>query len=276
MDQDMVNKENISTLIDQLLKAKDPAEVGLKKILRKKVDQFNDYPLHTPELEEFSTSEKNGVLNVDERSTLELQKRVGELEEQLKSKEESARKAVQNAYNKGKQEGLEQGKLKGKETADAEYAAEIQKIQDNVTAVLNQLQSSKKELLRNSEHTLLRLCVQIVKKIIANEVCSNEKLILGVLKKALRSIAEKDRLIIRISPQDLQTVKGGREFWVSVTERLKDVSIEDDERIQRGGCIIESVNGIVDARLDVQIDEITTLLENMWQADISEDCITLS
>ncbi len=270
-DQNTENPLNVTKLIDQLLDAKDPAEVGLKRILRRKVDLANDFPLKTPELEVFGTSQKKSVLNVDERRVLEVEKRIAELEKEINQKEESARKAVQDAYLKGKELGIKEGFKKGKDESDSVHAAEIEKIKNQVSNTLETLESSRKELIRNSEHTLLRLCIQIVKKIIANEVSCNREIINGVLKKSLAAIAQKDKLIIRLSPLDLEAVQEGKEFWGTVTERLKEVIIEEDERIERGGCIIESGSGLVDARLGVQVEEVAGILETMWRSDTSDD-----
>jgi hypothetical protein len=47
--------ENTASLIDKLLKAKDPATVGLKRIIRKKIEDINDFPLKKVQFEEFDS-----------------------------------------------------------------------------------------------------------------------------------------------------------------------------------------------------------------------------
>ncbi|MDG5815646.1 FliH/SctL family protein [Chitinispirillales bacterium ANBcel5] len=264
MDNNNFEEENVPTLIDQLLKAKDPASVGLKKILRKKVEEHNDFPLHAPNLESFDTPDKSGILSADERHILELEKKILELKNQITRKENIAKQAVNNAYNKGKKEGVAEGEILGKKRADEEYNAQLEKLQQNILTVLQNLEKSKKEMIWRSEGAVMRVSFAIAKKIIGAELSTNHELVLKVIKKALSSISQKEDIIIRISPQDLETVKKGKEFWAPVSERLKDIVIEEDNRIDKGGCIIESGNGLVDARIDVQMEEINSLIEKSW------------
>jgi len=53
-----------------------------------------------------------------------------------------------------------------------------------------------------------------------------------------------------------------------VGERLSDITIEADTTITKGGCIIDSNAGVVDATLGVQFSEMNELIEKIWN-DVS-------
>ena len=216
-------------------------------------------------MEEFEEPGKRcKVLSEDEQRILELEKTVINFQVQQKKQRENARNAVQKAFTQGKETGLKEGYQRGRAETSAEYEKQIDDIQGEMETFLKNLDDSKREIFYNAEHILLRLCREIVKKIISSEVTTNQDVILSVLKKAISYIGDRERLVVRIAPDDLETVTGRKDFWVPVTERLTNVVIEADERVSRGGCIIESNSGIADARLGVQFEELMNLVENVW------------
>ena len=259
------SSENTASLIDKLLKAKDPATVGLKRIIRKKIEDMNDFPLKKAQFEEFDSPErKNKVLSEEEKRIIELEKQIIQFEIRLKKEKENAKKAVDDAFKLGKTEGFKLGEEKGKAEAASVYKKNIGEIQQDVATFLKSIEGSKREIFSHSEHIILKLCLEISRKIIASEILTNQDIILNVARKALSYIAEREKLVIRVAPDDLKILNDKRDFWEPVTEKLKDVIIEPDERVSKGGCIIESNSGTVDARLGIQMDEIAELVEKMW------------
>jgi len=54
--QETIGSEKVSVLLDQLLKAEDPATIGIRRILRHKIDDVNAFPLKTDIMQPFDTS----------------------------------------------------------------------------------------------------------------------------------------------------------------------------------------------------------------------------
>jgi len=258
--------QKVSDLIAKILETKDPATVGLRKIIRQKNEEKDDFYVRKPKITEFDfDGKKKNNLSEDELRILELEKTVADLKIQLQKNTQKAQNAVQNAFVKGKTQGVAQGFEKGKTETTEIYEKKIDDIQLRIGNVFKRIEEEKQAVFRNSEHLLLQLCMEMVKKIIASELTINKNIILSVLKKALNSIAEKDNVIIRISPDDMDSVSGRKDFWIPVSDNLKNITIEPDERISCGGCIIESNSGTTDARLGVQCDELSELILKAWE-----------
>ncbi|MDR0308217.1 MAG: hypothetical protein LBI42_15490 [Chitinispirillales bacterium] len=276
--EETIINEKVTVLLDELLKAKDPATIGIRRILRNKIDEQNNYPLKAPPMESFDPSgkqKKAGPLSVfteNERAYLELEKRVRELERTLSQEKILAKRNAAEALEKGKKEGFAAGEKQGRETASAQYKKELDGIKNQTADYFKKLELSKKEMFHGLERILLQFCIELTKKIIASEVDTNGELILSVIKKSLAMIADRDKIIIRISPKDLEITSERKDFWSSVTERVEDIRFEADSRIEKGGCIIESNSGMVDARLGVQLEELTEIVLKAWEsADFGSD-----
>jgi len=266
MAESEIPPENLSSLIEQVLKAKDPASVGLKRILRRKEEQRDDHPLRNVTLEEFAVpGQTSRKLTEDERHILDLEKKVADLQVQLKQQKSAAVAAMQDAYAKGKREGAETGRAEGVRTTTGEYEKRIDELQERIGDVLSHFETAKREAVLNAEHLLLRLCLAVCGKIIDREVATDPELILTIIKRSLSYIGHREKMTLRVAPDDLEMAAQRKDFWITVGERLEDIAIIADERIDRGGCIIDSNSGLVDARLGVQFSEIAELIEKTWQ-----------
>lgn len=267
MDQSPLTPENLSSLIDHVMKSKDPASVGLRKILKKKEDEAANFQLHAPPVKEFDIpGTRSGHLSDDEKIILELEKKVNDLQIQLKKSEDHIKRAEKELFEKGRKEGYKDGLQKGDEETSVRYEKKIDDLQQKLAAFLNSVENEKREIFANAEHVLLKLTFEIVKKIIACEPVTNKEYILSVIKKAVSYIGNKEKMIIRVSPSDFETASNRREFWLPVNERVQDITVEPDDRIKNGGCIIESNTGNVDARFGVQFSELTGLVEKIWES----------
>ncbi|MDR2591968.1 MAG: hypothetical protein LBC59_04080 [Chitinispirillales bacterium] len=274
--QETIVNENVSVLLDQLLKAEDPAVIGIQRILRHKIDDANAFPLKTEIMEPFDTSGKPGtggkrgkeshIFTEQERSYLELEKRVREVERTLTQERLANKRAVTDTLEKGKAEGFAAGEKSGYDKAKAIFDAEIAKHKEQISKYLKQLEDTKKTMINGLEHVLLRFCVELTKKIISCELETNKEMINATIKRALALIADRENLLIRVAPGDMETASGNKDFLSTVTERLENVRIEEDARISKGGCIIESNSGLVDARLGVQLEEVEELVEKAWES----------
>jgi len=273
--QETIVNENVSVLLDQLLKAEDPATIGIRRILRHKVDEANAFPLKTAQMESFETPDTgpggkrvkhSHIFTDQERSYLELEKRVREVERTLTQERLAGKRAVSDNFEKGKSEGFAAGEKAGYDKAKAAFDAEIAKLKDQTAKYFKQLEDTKKTMINDLEHILLRFCVELTKKIISCELETNKEIIIATIKRALSIISERENILIRVSPGDIEAASGNKDFLSSVTERLENIRIEVDARIGKGGCIIESNSGLVDARLGVQLEEVEALVEKAWES----------
>ena len=266
MPNEFIPPQKVSTFIDYLKKTKDPAVVGLRRILKKKEEAGKDFPLKSHHLQEFSnaTINKTAIFDENEQRILELEKQLIEQKEKLSNQSKKAEGAIKQAFQEGYKNGVKKGEKTGFENAEKEYNQQLELIESRLQTMLKNIENSRKELMLDSHKFLLELVVVIAQKVINTEISINKEIILSVIKKALSFIVSREELTLRVSPNDLDTVTNNKNYWASIAEHLETISIKTDERIAQGGCIIESNAGIADARLDVQVNEIISIIETTW------------
>ncbi|MBN1128916.1 MAG: hypothetical protein JXA71_08020 [Chitinispirillaceae bacterium] len=267
MDIDTLPPDQIASLIAKILSDRDPASVGLRRIVRKKTAEAGEFPMRAVALEDFGAGNKSSTaLSEDELQIIELERQVAALKKHQAEQITKAREAVKKAYAQGYDEGHKKGRQQGSEEAGAVFDRKIEEIQQQVSACMQNAEKEKTAIYANADHALLELCRLMVKKIVSVEFKQNREAILSVLRTALSYAAQKDKLVIRVAPLDLETMKGRRDFWAPVTERLGEITLEADERIEPGGCIIESGSGVIDARVGTQLDELALVIEKAWES----------
>jgi flagellar assembly protein FliH len=262
MDISSLPTDQVASLLSQILDDKDPATVGLRRIIRKKNTEKFDFPLRTPLAEDFNPPGKTKkVLSEDESRIIELERMNKLLKKEIKNLDTTARTALQKAYAQGFEEGTVKGRERGISEASGNYGEIIKGLQERTGAFLEKFEEEKNTLYSKADRTILALCLHIVRKILAVEPVTRPEVILGVVKKALSYVSEREKITVRVSPGDFKTLQENVNFWSPVNERLKNIAIEQDERIERGGCIVESGSGMVDARIGVQLEGITDIIE---------------
>lgn len=267
MDKSSLSPDDVSALIDHLLKSKDPATVGLRKILKGKRDAVDDFPLHPLSYEEFHVpGATKDLFSNDEKRLVELEQMVQGLQTQLARDKEKAEAAIAAAYSLGVKEGRAAGEEEGAKKARAGFDAQVKNVQERIFSFLAEIETSKKKIYSDAHGILLKLCFELTKKVINAECGMNPDIVLSVIRKSLSYVADREKLIIRVAPKDLEIVSSKKDFWLPIGERVESIRIESDDRIEKGGCIIESNSGVVDARLGVQIEELAAFVEKVWES----------
>jgi flagellar assembly protein FliH len=260
--------KHIPEMIDFLLRVEDPATVGLRKILKKKRETDEDFPLQAMALEELDkgAASQKRVFSETERRILELEKAVIELKNKLALQKSYTEKAVRDAYNSGAGDGLQKGEKAGYEKAKTEYNARVKEIEERLVTVFQSIESSRTSFLLAAHNEVLKIAHCIARKIIDTQISIDGDIVLTVIKKALSYLSDRQEYTIKVSPDDITTVTQKKEFWTSIADHLDKIKITEDSRIEKGGCIIESQTGIVDARISVQMDELNEVINAAWDS----------
>jgi flagellar assembly protein FliH len=154
----------------------------------------------------------------------------------------------QDAYGKGHAEGLK--------SQNKDIAAKLEVL----TAITKTIPQLKKDVLDKGEEQMVKLAIAIAEKILQQEVSTRKEIILGVLKGALKNIAETEGMKIRLNPQDFRYMMEVKKDFLQSFDGIRNIVFEEDSSVKRGGAVAETMFGEVDARLESQLKEIKATL----------------
>jgi flagellar biosynthesis/type III secretory pathway protein FliH len=129
-----------------------------------------------------------------------------------------------------------------------------------VTELMVAARASAARSQRNVEGDLRTLAVRIAERILERELTLNPEAITDIVAAALRQAGAPRDIVLRVHPDDLKALERGRPRLVERAQRAQALQLRPDPGISRGGCIVESELGTVDARLNVQLEAIERAL----------------
>jgi len=157
-----------------------------------------------------------------------------------KAKSESA-----GIRQQAKEEGFEKGFSEG-----------LEKFQGNI------LETNEKyaALANSAESELLGLCMGIAHKILKQELRTHPDAIVAVVREAIAPMSRKKMLTIRVNPQDRAILQGHRAELMDALMGSGQIQFVADADIGQGGCLVETEHGIVDARLETEMNILSRLI----------------
>lgn len=199
---------------------------------------------------------KNIISDAQEKAKkimLESEEERGKIEEI--AKKEGYASGYSEGYDQGFQQGLEEGQTQGRK----EYKDLVQ----NAEELKQQYLKDYQNLYRISEENMLKLAIDIAKNVIGSTLENNDKAYMELAYKALNLVKGQKEVELRLSGEDYQDVIGNKDLLISRLEGIDDIHIIEDTFLDRGSCIIDAGNGVIDGGVKTQMDQIESILTNM-------------
>ncbi len=173
------------------------------------------------------------------------------LEAAMKERERIREEARREGLEKGRAEALAAAQKSERERLAPEAAA----ARDLLKKAAEALQGKRAELVAAAERDLVRLALAIARKIVKREV-RGEDVAAENVRRAIELTASRQVVRILVHPADLSSIEAflpdlRREF----TDIL-DVALEGSDTVDRGGCVVSTREGSVDATIAAQLEEI--------------------
>jgi flagellar assembly protein FliH len=164
-------------------------------------------------------------------------------------------KQLQQYYEKG----YNDGQKAATEKLETEYTDKLIQKFENVTEILSEFDKTVSEYDKTFEKIVINIALMIAEKIVQREILQGP-IIETILKDSLKKVIGSNRILVRLHPGDLEIINqdSGNLF---VDDSFSKIKFESDERIERGGCFIETEIGNVDARISSQFSEVKKQLE---------------
>jgi flagellar assembly protein FliH len=154
------------------------------------------------------------------------------------------REAFTKGYAQGERAGLEAG------------AKRAEAMLRRVAQTLEELSTLRDAVVRQSEQELVQLAVAIARRILQREVALDPQLIGALAHVALERVGPATPAVIRLHPEDYAVVSAQQSAdWAG-----RQVQVLPDPSVSRGGCLVESEFGYIDASVDAQVAEIARVV----------------
>ncbi len=193
----------------------------------------------------------------------------------MQQAEREAAKLVDSAIDRGSAEGKDQGLAEGREEghqaghaeALAQCAPQLKDLQASFTAAFEQWEADRHGMLLAAREDVLRLALAVAEKVTYRIIQTDSTVIGEQLAEALALLVAPRAVTVAIAPQDRALVEAMLPELIDKINTCTHAAIHDDPSVTRGGCVISTGAGRIDATIERQIQRIVdTLLPQSVEA----------
>jgi flagellar assembly protein FliH len=164
----------------------------------------------------------------------------------------------------GREEGLasgrEEGLAAGREAGEAAVREARRDELARLAGVVRQAADQVARRIEQAEEDMLELVFEIVCRIAGDSAITRDGA-RRLVKHSIAQLAGSPLVSVRMHAQDVAQLRGDAELAAMLDAAAKDdVKWLADERVQLGGCLLESASGTLDATLETQLQRLRDTL----------------
>lgn len=164
--------------------------------------------------------------------------------------------AQREGYQRGYEQGYQLGTIEARQHTEAQLQQTVESLRAQLQQVFEGIHAQHEAYLQHAESQMLELALEVVRKVVREELKLQPAHVLAVVRDTLRRVQSFERLRLRVNPIDLETVRQHRPTLLQTVDNIEGIEIVEDRRVDPGGCIIETEQGVYDARIRTQLSEI--------------------
>ncbi|MBN2298458.1 MAG: hypothetical protein JXM72_07685 [Deltaproteobacteria bacterium] len=173
--------------------------------------------------------------------------------EDIIRKARSKKEAIEmQAYNSG----IEKGQAEGRKIA----IKKIEPLFDTFRNAIDEIASMRASIIEKHQHQLLEIIFLITEKIVHRSIQFSPDIILDTVRAAANHLLETDDIRLRLHPSDFEYIREIETILKNSLSGRKQIHVIEDTSIDRGGVIIDTEFGEIDATIRSQIDHMKDVL----------------
>lgn len=163
-------------------------------------------------------------------------------------------------HEAARERGFAEGHAAGLEAAGEALGAARSTLESAVAG----LAAARDEFVAAAELRAVELALALAEKVLGAAFAADPALVCDVVAGALRRVTSHDGIVIELNPDDADVVSG----WIAASASGARVAIDlqPDRRVGRGGCIVRTSDGAIDAQLPEQLAAAGELLRETFAA----------
>lgn len=177
----------------------------------------------------------------------------GDAESPLAAARAEAEAIRATARTDGHAEGLATGLAEGREQIATALAA--------LAGAVTELEALRDATAEAVERDAVELALMLAEKIVAGTVAVAPERVLDVTRGALRRLSDRRRVTVLVHPDDLDLVRSVADGFAAELGGIEHCDVQAERRLGRGGAVVRTEEGQVDASVETQLARARELVE---------------
>lgn len=166
------------------------------------------------------------------------------LAEATSTKERITKEAYEQGYEQGHTDGFKEGN------------GEVQRLIDRLHLMVEKIMDKRVEILAETEQQIVDLVLLMTRKVVKVISENQRNVVMSNIVHALRKVKGRGDVHIHVNMAELALTTEHTKDFLSAVENVRNITIVEDSAVDKGGCIIETDFGSIDARIASQLAEL--------------------
>lgn len=154
----------------------------------------------------------------------------------------------------------DEGKVEGWNAGMAEAQAALAPARLALEAAIAGVEAAHDEFLLLAEARAVDLALALAEKVIGAALEVRPELVVEIATGALRRAAERDHVVLLVNPDDLDLVRAAAGDLSGTMGGIRRFEIVPERRVLRGGCLVQTAEGEIDAGVQTQLEKAREIL----------------
>lgn len=220
----------------------DEAQRKADEIVKKAEDAaFAEVKRQTDQAQVIKTQAETEVARIKAEAQAEAERIIAEAQaERDKIINESKKQGYDTGYEAGYQDGQK----------------EAERLVERMHNILDNVMKRREEILSETEYQIVELVVLMARKVV-KIISENQKtVIMNNVLQALKKVKGRGDVTIRVNLADAKLTTEHIQDFIDRVEAVKGITVVEDTTVEKGGCIVETDFGAIDARISSQLTEL--------------------
>ncbi|MDY2842670.1 MAG: flagellar assembly protein FliH [Treponema sp.] len=166
------------------------------------------------------------------------------LEQANSDKSEISKKSYKEGYDKGHEDGFNTGK------------DEVTRLVERTHKILESVMSRREEILSETEQQIVELVILMARKVVKVLSESQKSVVMANVLQALKKVKGRGCVTLRVNLADVKLTSEHVQDFIKQVENVQGITVLEDSTVEKGGCIVETDFGAIDARIQSQLSEL--------------------
>ncbi len=152
--------------------------------------------------------------------------------------------AQKEGFDKGHEEGYQNG------------VDEVNRLIERMHKILESVMQRRDEILQETESQIVELVILMARKVIKILSENQKNVIMANTLAALKKVRTRGAVTLRVNLEDVKLTTAHVKEFIQHVENVQGITVLEDSLVEKGGCIVETDFGSIDARISSQLTEL--------------------
>ncbi len=156
----------------------------------------------------------------------------------------------------------EEARHAGFEAGRLEALAAVEPAASAFAQAAQQVEAQLEDLTERTERAAVELALRIAEQALGAALDVQPERVVEVIRGALRRLVERERVLLLVNPDDLDLVRERVAGLVDELGGIEHCEVQAERRVPRGGAVVRTEEGEVDATLQTKLQRAREVLEH--------------